>query len=229
MARPRSAILFETFVIAGLVALPAFFRALHGFLAPESMARGTDHPQLGFFSTVAEQLLLLALVWHIARLNGEGVGDFSEPIARRDVFRAFGLAFAGYVAYWAVFSTLHAAAPGFFSASERPQAVKLFQVPLSAGYLAWMVVNPHFEEITIRGFLQTRLRQAGFGATAIVLMSSLIQGAYHIYQGIPSAMALTASFCFWAAYYQKTRRLWPIVGAHWIMDLFAGLYHSRAA
>jgi len=88
-------------------------------------------------------------------------------------------------------------------------------------------VNPHCEEFVMRGFLQTRLRQAGWSGAAGVGTSVALQSLYHLYQGVFAMLALGASFLVLALYYQKTKRLWPVVLAHLAMDLVAMLSLSR--
>ncbi len=229
MNRPRSAILFEALAVVGLLAVPNFVRALYAFLHPDVLAQGGEHSQLGFVGHLLEQLFLLAVVWQIVRLNGESLRDFTEPLVRIDVLRAIGLAIAGYAAYWAVVSTLSSVAPRFVTEWDRPKSLDHMRAPLTAAYLAYMIMNPHYEELIIRGFLQTRLAQAGFSSFSIVMASTLLQAGYHIYQGLPAALGLWAAFLFWGAYYRKHRRIWPVVGAHLIMDLMGALVTSQPA
>lgn len=229
MTRSRSTLLFEAFSVAGLLVVPSFIRALYGYLYPDSLAAGGEHSQLVFVEELLGQAFLLLVVWQIVRLNGESWRDFTEPPEKVDLFRSVGLAIAGYVACWAFSSALYTLVPRFSEMSDRPASLDQFRAPLTVGYVAMMVVNPHFEELIVRGYLQTRLRQAGFAGVSIVLTSTLLQAAYHIYQGLPAAIGLWGTFLFWGAYYHRTRRIWPVVGAHLIMDLAGALFYSRGA
>ncbi len=84
---------------------------------------------------------------------------------------------------------------------------------------AFIVVNPICEETLVRAFLQTRLRQLGWPAPCSAAASALAQGAYHIYRGWPFAASVTLLMLVWAWFYERTRRLSPVIGAHLLADL----------
>ena len=44
--------------------------------------------------------------------------------------------------------------------------------------------NALLEEVVVIGYLFTRLRQLAWNAAAIVALSAIIRGSYHLYQGI---------------------------------------------
>ena len=78
----------------------------------------------------------------------------------------------------------------------------------------------------MRAFLQTRLGQLGWSTSVIVLTSACSQAAYHLYQGVPFMLGYVIVFGILATYYQRTRRLWPVVGVHLIADVASGVAYS---
>src|ERR1044072_4423571 len=44
--------------------------------------------------------------------------------------------------------------------------------------------NALLEEVVVVGYLFTRLRQLAWNAVAIIALSAVIRGSYHLYQGI---------------------------------------------
>ena len=74
----------------------------------------------------------------------------------------------------------------------------------------------------MRAFLQTRLGQLGWRAPLIVLTSASAQAGYHLYQGIAFVAAYAVVFAVLAVYYQRARRVWPVIGVHLIAD-FQGI------
>jgi membrane protease YdiL (CAAX protease family) len=102
-----------------------------------------------------------------------------------------------------------------------------FQVPFSAAYLLMVLVNPLAEEFFVRGFLQTRLRSVGWSGPSSVVASTVLQGSYHLYQGLPSCLLLTVVFLIFAVYYQSKRRLWPVVIAHLMENVLAMLVYMK--
>ena len=90
-------------------------------------------------------------------------------------------------------------------------------------YLLFLHTARQHPEFYVRGFLQTRLRQAAWNGLAIILFSTLLQTSYHLYQGLLACLSLAPGFLILAIYFQASRRLYPVIVAHLISDLIAML------
>lgn len=106
-----------------------------------------------------------------------------------------------------------------------PTTEGLFSVPRSAGdflvfYVA-MTANAFAEELAMRGYLMTRLRQLGVAPFLTVLISAGLFGAYHIYQGVWASVLVTLFGFVFACAFLWLRRLWPVALAHLLLDLLA--------
>jgi membrane protease YdiL (CAAX protease family) len=86
---------------------------------------------------------------------------------------------------------------------------------LSAAANAWA------EEIVMIGYLLTRLRQLGWSADRSVLAAALLRGAYHLYQGLGGFVGNVVMGLVFGRVWQRTGRLWPLVGAHALIDVVA--------
>jgi membrane protease YdiL (CAAX protease family) len=75
------------------------------------------------------------------------------------------------------------------------------------------------EEITVRGYAQTRLEQLRAPTAAIVVLPTLLWGFLHLYQGLGAALTIFGLGLMYAVYYHRTRRLWPLILAHGLFDL----------
>jgi membrane protease YdiL (CAAX protease family) len=75
------------------------------------------------------------------------------------------------------------------------------------------------EEITVRGYAQTRLEQLRAPAALIVLGPTALWGFLHIYQGLGAALTIFGLGLMYAVYFHRTRRLWPLILAHGLFDL----------
>ena len=225
MARERKAIYVELLAVVGLMALPSIFKAVFFFLHPEEGPR----PELAswyFAGKLLADILFLVLLLHILRLNSETTADFTEPFRGLDLLRGLGLAVGAYVAT-TVTTVVLLSLGDPANRSAEPRAVEIFQVPVSPFYVLAILVNPFVEETYVRGFLQTRLRQARESAGKIILFSVLLQTSYHIYQGVTSCLSLAPGFAIFAVYYQSSRRLWPVIIAHLLEDVLVLLYYSK--
>ncbi len=87
------------------------------------------------------------------------------------------------------------------------------------------------EEVIVAGYLITRLRQLGWTAFGAVAASATLRGAYHLYQGWGGFAGNLAMGALFGIVFARTRRTWPLVTAHFLLDTGAGvgfiLFHSR--
>ncbi|MPY78364.1 MAG: CPBP family intramembrane metalloprotease [Actinophytocola sp.] len=81
--------------------------------------------------------------------------------------------------------------------------------------------NAFAEEVLLVGFLLTRLRQLGLSANSSLLISSLLRGAYHLYQGAAGFFGNIVMGLIFGRVWQRTNRLWPLVLAHTLLDFIA--------
>lgn len=76
------------------------------------------------------------------------------------------------------------------------------------------------EELAIRGFLTTRLNDLWYRKFLAVLVPAIVFGGYHYYQGFPSALAITIEGVIFGWMMLSTKRLVPLVLAHWISNIY---------
>jgi len=79
------------------------------------------------------------------------------------------------------------------------------------------------EEVIVVGYLVTRLRQLRWTPLAAVGASALLRGAYHLYQGWGGFVGNAAMGALFGAVFIRTRRTWPLVIAHLLLDVGAGV------
>ncbi|HEV8423982.1 MAG TPA: type II CAAX endopeptidase family protein [Actinomycetes bacterium] len=75
------------------------------------------------------------------------------------------------------------------------------------------------EEIVVRGYAQTRLEQLRVPTWVIVLLPTALWGVLHVYQGLGAGLTIFCLGLMYAWYYQRTRRLWPLILAHTLFDM----------
>ena len=79
------------------------------------------------------------------------------------------------------------------------------------------------EEVIVAAYLITRLRQLGLTEVAAVGVSALLRGSYHLYQGWGGFLGNLAMGVLFGAVFVRTRRAWPLVVAHFLLDVAAGV------
>ena len=160
------------------------------------------------------------LVLHLVRRSGEGTGAIGLAWDRPRADLQRGAVLFGIVGAVGIGVYLGAVALG----------VNRFVVPAPPLGHWWTVpvlmLNALeaalLEEVIVVGYLITRLRQLGWTAIAAIVGSGLLRGTYHLYQGWGGFAGNLAMGLFFGWLFVRTRRTWPLVLAHLLLDAGAG-------
>jgi membrane protease YdiL (CAAX protease family) len=187
-----------------------------------TVASVSQSPQLA--RQVVGPLFAVAPAWlvtYLVRRSGEGVSaiGLSWDRPRRDLGRGF-LLFV-VVGLGGIGVYLGAVALG----------VNRFVVPVPPTGYWWTVPvllltaakAALLEEVVVVAYLVTRLRQLGLTEVSAVSASALLRGAYHLYQGWGGFLGNLAMGLLFGFVFTRTRRAWPIVVAHFLLDVGAGV------
>lgn len=83
------------------------------------------------------------------------------------------------------------------------------------------VANAWAEEVLVVGYLLTVLRRLGVPENRALLIAAVLRGAYHLYQGFGGGVGNLMMGLVFGRVWQRTGRLWPLVGAHALIDVVA--------
>ncbi len=180
-------------------------------------------PQVPFATQLADFVFGLAPVWlvlYLVRRSGDGMetiglaSDHPSKDALRGLLLAVVLGGAGLGLY------LGAVALGINRA-----VIPI--PPLGHWWTGPVIVMSAvgaalLEEVIAVGYLMTRLRQIGWSPAAVLASSALLRGSYHLYQGWGGAVGNLALGAIFALVFLRTRRLWPLIVAHFLIDAAAG-------
>lgn len=81
--------------------------------------------------------------------------------------------------------------------------------------------NAVLEEVVVVGYLITRLRELAWSWWAVVAASSVLRGAYHLYQGFGPFLGNVVMGVLFALVYRRYGRVMPLVVAHTVLDVVA--------
>jgi uncharacterized protein len=161
-------------------------------------------------------LLVLVLLARDPATPGFGIGLFRRP-APRDLLKGVGFAaligIPGLVLVW-VAHNLGVSAN--LAVVDVPDT--WYRVPL---LLLQAAQNAALEEIVVVGYLLTRLRQIGWSNGQALGASAVLRGSYHLYQGLGGFVGNLLMGLVFAWWFQRTRRVVPLVVAHFLLDTFA--------
>jgi membrane protease YdiL (CAAX protease family) len=91
------------------------------------------------------------------------------------------------------------------------------------------IENAVLEEVVVIGYLFTRLRQFAWNVIAIIALSAVIRGAYHLYQGIGPFVANLIMGVIFGLIYLRWKRVGPLVVAHSLLDIAAFVGYALIA
>lgn len=77
------------------------------------------------------------------------------------------------------------------------------------------------EEVILNGYLLGRLEKIGLGPWAAIVLSALLRGSYHAYQGFGPFVGNFAMGLLFGWVYKKYGRVAPLVVAHALIDIAA--------
>ena len=92
--------------------------------------------------------------------------------------------------------------------------------------LIWSAANAFSEEIVVVMWLLTRLQQLRIPPWVALLLSAVLRGSYHLYQGWSAGLGNSIMGLIFGAYYLKTRRVWPLILGHFLIDAVAFVGYS---
>lgn len=191
-------------------------------------SRTPERPWLDFAYQLAGTLfplmpavLVLYLLWTYSPPDGgpgKAMGfDWRRP--GRDLAQGFGIFAVIGVAGLAFY--LFAVQIGINTqVSPANLAANWWTVPILVGR-AFM--NGILEEVVMIGYLFTRWAQRGGRMWVIVVISALIRGGYHLYQGFGGFFGNLVMGLAFGWLFLKLKRVMPLVIVHVLLDLFAFL------
>jgi membrane protease YdiL (CAAX protease family) len=233
------AVLGVSYGMSGLYALLTFIRnevQTNGHLAnaaPAVAVAGphTTYPWLDLADDLADVLAgltpaFLAIVLLLRSPAGAGLGVGLTWLRAREVFQGMGFAaligIPGLGLVWAA----HALGLNTqLAIVDFPDV--WYRIPV---LLLNAAQDGIAEEIVVGAFLLTRLRQLGWSDSRALSTAAVVRGSYHLYQGIGGFLGNVVLGLIFGWWFQRTRRVWPLVVAHFIIDAisFIGVVYLRS-
>jgi membrane protease YdiL (CAAX protease family) len=225
-ALPRRTLAEEVLVVLSLSLLASAVFAILSFL--ERPLRGVTVVSVSQDPRIVRQVVALlfglAPVWlvtYLVRRDGDGMAGIglAADRPREDLLR--GLLLFVVVAIGGIGVYLAAVQLG----------VNRFVVPVPPLGHWWTVPlllltaleAALLEEVVVVAYLVTRLRQLGLTEIGAVGASALLRATYHLYQGWGGFLGNLAMGLLFGFFFVRTRRAWPLVVAHFLLDVGAGV------
>jgi membrane protease YdiL (CAAX protease family) len=178
-------------------------------------------------TSLAVGVVPVLLVLHFLTRSGDGLDgiglDARQP--GRDVVRGMALAAGVGGAGLLFYLASHAAGLNLTVVPEAlpPSWWRYPVLVLSA------LQNAVLEEVLVAGYLLTRLRRLGWSDNRALLVSALLRGSYHLYQGFGGFVGNVVMGLVFGRLFQRWGRTGPLVVAHFLMDLVAFVGYALLA
>ncbi|GAB3713147.1 type II CAAX endopeptidase family protein [Mariniluteicoccus flavus] len=88
-------------------------------------------------------------------------------------------------------------------------------------YVLAAFMNGLLEEAVMIGYAFVRLRQARWSWPAVIVVSALVRGSYHLYQGFGGFAGNVLMGLLFGLLFLRLRRVGPLVVAHTVIDIAA--------
>jgi membrane protease YdiL (CAAX protease family) len=89
--------------------------------------------------------------------------------------------------------------------------------------------NAILEEVLVAGYLLHRLRQLGWRDGPALLLSAVLRGSYHLYQGLGGYTGNVITGLLFGRLYQRWGRVGPLIVAHTLIDAVAFVGYAYLA
>jgi membrane protease YdiL (CAAX protease family) len=193
------------------------FRHATATLNPSESPRAwvdLSYQLLDLLNGVVPALLALLLLSRLPALPGFGIG-LDRLRLRVESLQGLGIAaLIGLPGLGLVILARHLGVNAQLEASGLADVWYRYPVLILEG-----IQNGVLEEIVMIGYLLTRLRAMNWPAGRAILVSALIRGSYHTYQGIGGFLGNLVMGALFGWWFTRTKRVLPLVIAHSVIDI----------
>jgi membrane protease YdiL (CAAX protease family) len=213
----------EFFIVIGLAFGYMILGSLIWAIAPGAQAPISEE---GLQSLVAYEAIVLGVLYVFLKLRGWTVARLSEPFASKDLWLGAGFSVLVILTWTLLDAIAESLIPGLKIAADNAALVH-------PGFAMSTVVfasalNALYEEVFVCAYTIAALRE-GKGDWTAMHASVAIRLLYHLYQGAVGVIAIVPYGLFCAIWYTRTRRLWPLICTHALLDALALLVNAVPA
>lgn len=186
------------------------------------------HTQIGVLGALLGELISLSVLWFVLSEHKRTWREIGWTPQWMDLLRAAGvilISSGGRRVVVVLFQSFFQLLTGHY---VQPRSVHgVIGAGISVLTILFVIVNPFFEELIVRGYTMTEVTGLGGSRNVAILVSVVVQMSYHVYQGLLHCVGLTAVFLVFSIYFSRTRRIVPVVIAHFWSDVWAlaGMAH----
>jgi membrane protease YdiL (CAAX protease family) len=192
---------------------PLVINSIYLFITDKSTEYSSDNQ---FIFSIIWEILSLGILYLVLKKQGRNYKDIGFSFRKTDILHGILLYLGIYFAYIIALSI----SPNF---SQAPRNIEFLKANVSIFYMLFIIINPFFEELIVRAYTITEVKYLLKKEEISVLISTVIQTSYHLYQGLIPALYVGIMFFIFSIYFVKSRRIVPIIVVHLFIDFIAML------
>jgi len=214
-------------LVVGVAFGAATIGSLYAFVTPF-----TERPPAGGWAlatSVWNELFAIGLLAYVLARQGRRFAQLGFRPAWADVPRSFMLVAVSVLVIAAALALGSAAYRALTGRAVPPSRDLLAFARAGVGVSAviFIALNAFFEELIGRAYVISEIAALTRSPSAGIAVSVLVQAVYHLYQGVPQALAAGAVFLVFSLYYVRTGLLFPIILAHLYLDALGMFAYAR--
>ena len=173
-------------------------------------------------TSVWNELFAIGLLAYVLTRQGRRFAQLGLRPAWTDLPRSFMLV---AVSVLVIAVSLAAGGAAYRALTGRPippsrDLIPFARAGIGVSTVIFVALSAFFEELIGRAYVISEVVAMTGSRAAGIAVSVLVQAVYHLYQGLPYALALGLMFLIFSLYYAHARRILPLIVAHFMSDFF---------
>jgi membrane protease YdiL (CAAX protease family) len=203
----------------GLILAVVFSGSILGSIYLAFHPSAPSYSNMRLITGICDEIIGLLLFLVLFKRQGRRLQDIGLSFRWTDLPKALGLVVVAVVAMWTMWFVVNY---GWLLITLRfpqwPDTHAMFSTSSLWLFLPFLLLNPFFEEILVRGYLMTELIDLRKSVLLATVASIVVQTSYHLYYGVAGAVVVGSGLTVLAIYFAKSRRLMPVILAHMLWD-----------
>lgn len=203
----------------GLVLLVAFGNSILGSIIRSFHPASVSRSNSGIGLAILGEGIALSLFFVLFNRQGRQLSDLGFGFRWTDVPKGFALTVVSFM-FMGLLAIIVPDAYSLITLRKFPYNTSVSNIFTSSLWLIvpFLLLNPFFEEILVRGYLMTEWISLRGSVALAAIISLAVQTSYHLYYGVYGALIVGCGLSVFAVYYAKSRRLMPVILAHMFWD-----------
>jgi membrane protease YdiL (CAAX protease family) len=218
---PKKLRVLELLIVLLVPLLPSVISSLYIFATKDYIDKSANTlTDFGLVSGSIRHLLAITLLLYVLYRQGRKIEDIGLSFRWIDIPIGIVIFIIVQVSYYYCWKLEHHLFPGMDVKHHNLGFLR------SAFLLTFIYsfINPFFEELIVRAYGMTEIEFLTGSKVAAIIIMTLFQSSYHLYQGLFPALMTIPIFLIYSLYFARYKKIMPVIIAHLIIDMIAAVH-----